>query len=182
MNSVTEPSTINLLPTRLAWIRLNRLLAWALLVLPLVQLICHVHLAAGMLTSLALALAHGTLSLVLFGVPKVKGYGLIVRMHVLGLRPADLGARNRFLLGGYRIALGMTPMLALLPGVPWYAALPFLYPVLRMPVTVLQHIHDAVQYALRRWGYGEAPAEAVVFLYLLFAATDFFHAASGAMQ
>jgi hypothetical protein len=182
MTSFTDTPAINLLPTRLTWMRLNRLLAWALLVSPMAQLFCSVHLATGMLIDFGLLLAHGALSLVLFGMPKVKRSGFTFLMHVMGGRPADLSARNRFLLSGYRIALGLTPLLTTLPGVPWFTVLPFLYPILRMPISVMQHIRDAVQYALRRWGYGEIPTESVVFLYLLFAITNFFHAASGAMQ
>jgi hypothetical protein len=158
------------------------MLAWALLVSPMMQLFCGVHLATGMVIDLGLLLTHGALSLALFGIPKVKRSTFTFTMHVMGGRPADLSARNRFLLSGYRIVLGLTPLLVMLPGVPWFAALPFLYPILRMPISVMQHIRDAVQYALRRWGYGEIPTGAVVFLYLLFAITNFFHAMSGGMQ
>jgi len=182
MITFTDAPATSLLPTRLSLIRLNRLLAWALLVSPLVQLVCQMHLATSMLIDLGLVLAHGALSLGLFGVPKVKGYSFIFSMQVMGGRPAELSARNRFLLGGYRIALGMTPMLVMLPYVPVYAALLFVYPIVRMPVSVLQHIHDAVQYALQRWGYGEAPAEAVVFLYLLFSVTNVVHGLLGGLQ
>lgn len=172
MTSFTDTTTINLLPTRLAWIRLNRLLAWALLFLPAGELVCHVRFATGMLTALGLIVAHGGLSLALFGVPKLKGQGFMFAMHVLGARQVDLSARNHFLLSGYRIVLGMTPLLAMLPFVPFYIVLPFIYPIVRLPVTVLQHLLEATQYALRRWHQNETMAGVIVLLYLYFSGVN----------
>jgi hypothetical protein len=176
MSSVTDTSTINLLPTRLFWIRLNRLLAWAMLGMPVVQLATRTQLATGMSIDLGLLLAHGAMSLVLFGAPRLKGKGFMFTMHVMGGRPTGLSARNRFLLGGYRIALGMTPLLVMLPQVPLYAVLPFFYPIARLPVTVLQHILDAAQYAMRRWGRNEMLAGVVVALYVWCSAANVIHA------
>jgi|GEM_PF-1373592 len=182
MTSFTDTTTINLLPTRLAWIRLNRLLAWALLVLPALQLACHVHTSTSMLTGLGLVVAHGALSLALFGAPRQKGGCFQLAMHVLGARQVDLSARNRFLLGGYRIVLGMTPLLVTLPFVPFYAILPFIYPIVRLPVTVLQHILDATQYALRRWHRDELLAGVVVLLYVCFSIANAIQAMFGGLQ
>lgn len=175
MNIRSDTHPISLLPSRLAWLRLNRFLGWALVAAPVVEFFAKLSWANSMGLNLVVILVHGALSLVLFGVPKVKGRRFQVSMHVFGGRPTALSERNRFLLSGYRIALGMIPLLLDLPWLPWFAILPFLYPIMRLPFTVLQHMYVGIGYAFKRWGWAGAPAEAVVFLYVMFFFTHFFN-------
>jgi hypothetical protein len=174
--------TIRFVTTARIWIYLNRALAWALVVSPLMQIALNMRLAACLRFDLGLLLAHGALSLVLFGLPRIKGRGFVFSMHVLGIRPADLSPRNRFLLSGYRIVLGMTPFLPMLPGIPWFAPLLCIYPILRLPVSVVLHMLDGIKYALQRLRFSAVPAGAIVFLYFVFAIINFFRALFGGWQ
>jgi hypothetical protein len=140
------------------WMRANRVLAWTLLFSPLVQLAMHMTFARGLQLDLALLLGHGALSLILFGKPKARTRTFRVEMHVLGFRLHDLSERNRFLLGGYRIALGAfaATVMFMSGGLTAFVTfIAFFYPLLRQPVTVIQHIYNATMLALRRWGMGE---------------------------
>lgn len=174
MSDYLDTIAIHLTPSRLTWIKLNRILAWAMIASPLIQLVFQMNLGIGLQIDLCLLLAHGGLSMTLFGMPKIKGRDFVVSMHVFGNRPTQLSARNRFLLTGYRIALGMTPMLVSAMGFPWYVSLPFLYPILRMPVSVIQHVNTAAQYATRRKGLHEAYGDVVLILYLFGTFINFF--------
>jgi len=179
-NIKSHTHSIGVIPMRMALMRLNRILAWALMVSPLVQFIFKVTLPTSLQIDLGLMLTHGALSLVLFGVPKVRGREFVFSMHVLGGRPADLSARNRFLLSGYRIALGMTSLLLFVPARSWFVLVPFVYSILRLPVSVIEHIDVAIQYALGRWGLNKALAGLVVFVYLFAVVNNFIRALFGA--
>jgi hypothetical protein len=179
MNNATNMHVTKLLPDRMTWIRLNRILAWALMVSPLIQLLFHTDFNLGFQINLGLFIAHGSLSLVLFGAPQNKWKGFNAMMHVLGGRPERLSARNRFLLSGYRVALGLTPVLLIVLGFPsgiaFIFTLPFLYPVLRLPVSAIEHIDSAVAYALQRMRWSKSFATPVLFLYLFFTAMNIRH-------
>lgn len=140
-----------LLATKLFWISLNRAFAWSLIVSPPVHWLLGVSFNTGMLINLGILLAHAVLSFALFGKPETKARAASVSMYLFGLRLDALSVRNAFLLTGYRIAAGTVAIGLLATPVPlvW---LPLLYPLLRLPVSVCEHIARAAGYALRRWG------------------------------
>lgn len=159
--------------SKLFWMRVNRGLAWSLIVSPPLQWALHMPFVTGLVIDLVILLGHAAMSFALFGRPETKERVFNAGMHVLGFRPQGLSERNRFLLTGYRIALGSIPI-ALLATSLTYGALAagvvLVYPLLRLQVTVIQHIYLAVRYALRRWGVREAAsggALVIVFTYLL---------------
>jgi hypothetical protein len=159
--------------TRLFWIKANRVLAWSLIVSPPLQIVAGFPVVAGLLIDLAILVGHGVLSLVLFGKPETRAKVFALGMHVMGFRPRNLGERQRFLLTGYRIAIPVVAitLLSLAPGYGSFAVcLVCFYPLLRLPITVMQHIFTAVIYAFRRWGlrdYATVNAVIIVALYLL---------------
>ena len=157
MRTSTIESTIPLFLGRSAWITVNRCLAWAMIASPLLQLVIHANLGVSVLIDLGLLAAHGVLSLVLFGVPKRRGRKFEAPMHLLGFRPAGLSPRNRFLLSGYRITLAFGALLLPLglPPVAWLTLPGGAYMVLRLPITVMQHIFGGVNYAALRHGVRE---------------------------
>ncbi|MFZ6680446.1 hypothetical protein [Undibacterium sp. Tian12W] len=168
MTSTTSSfSHFNLL-SKANWLRFNRLLAWAMLVTPVLQFFVRANLAYALLVDFGLLLAHGILSLILFGLPKVKRQKFAFSMHVMGFRWYFLSPRNEFLLTGYRIvqALSVFPLL-FIPGARWLALLLF-YPLLRMPVSFIQHLYRAMNFAFQRWGIKYLDAGLVVCIYLFF--------------
>ncbi len=157
--------------TKLFWIKTNRVLAWSMIASPVVEIAAGVPLIVGLSISLALLVAHGLLSLVLFGKPETKSKAFEFGMHVVGIRAPGLSDRHRFLLTGYRIAIA-TVAIALATFTSYGAFVPLLciYPLIRLPFTVMQHIYVAVKYAVKRWRVRDAanfPAEIVVGLYVL---------------
>ncbi|MFZ6760090.1 hypothetical protein ACO0K9_23055 [Undibacterium sp. Ji50W] len=150
-------------------VRLNRVLAWAMLVTPLIQFFVHAKITHCLLLDFGLLIAHGILSLYLFGIPKVKREKFTFSMHVMGWRMAGLSPRNLFLLTGYRIVLGLTALLSFFVPGAWVLALLLIYPLIRMPATVVQHLHAAIEYAFQRWGISKFDVEwVVVVIYFYF--------------
>lgn len=144
-------NTRQLVTSRITWIKFNRIVAWALVLAPLVDLILHIKFQDGLIFETGLLVLHGALSLYFFGVPKVRGEKFSVEMHVFGFRPRSLSPRHRFLLTGYRIALGrLAILLYFIPG-GWHVAILLLYPTLRMLISTCQHVFSAFEYALMRW-------------------------------
>jgi hypothetical protein len=167
MNIQLNAITHHFLPSRTAWLQLNRVLAWAMLLAPIFELIFRISLLHSLYADFILLLAHGALSLCLFGVPKAKGKKLSFSMHVMGFRAPDMSPRNRFLLSGYRIAL---PVITVCLGLvwPWFFLLAVLmvYPFLRWGVSMVQHLHVALTYALQRQRWSPNHACWIVPLYL----------------
>ena len=176
MNIPFDTITSHVIPSRTVWVRLNRVLAWAMLVAPIVELACQISLATSLLADLVLMLAHGILSLLLFGVPKLKGQKFSFSMHIMGIRATGMSARNTFLLSGYRIAL---PIFVLSLGFvsPWFLLLSVLtlYPFLRWGISMIQHIHLALKYALQRNRVAPTHADWIVALYLGLWLANVFH-------
>lgn len=162
-----------LAPRRIVWIRINRMLAWALIVAPFTQWALGGAPTASLAFALAIFLAHAVLSLALFGFPKAMKGKPAVAMLLLGRRPPGQDAHNRFLLDGYRIgltALVLVPMAQYLgvglalAAVPAFVGLPVvalvmiavmvvvLWPFFRTPLTLVQHLYPAILRALQRWG------------------------------
>ncbi len=168
MNAITSNSPHFTLLSKANWVRFNRILAWAMLITPVVQFFVRANLAYALLMDFGLLLAHGILSLILFGIPKVKRQKFTFSMHVLGLRLHILSPRNEFLLTGYRMAqaISVFPLL-FIPGARWLALLLF-YPSLRMPVSFMQHLYRAMSFAFQRWGIKHLDAGLVVCIYLFF--------------
>ncbi|MFZ6658497.1 hypothetical protein [Undibacterium sp. TJN19] len=153
--------------SRMNWIRFNRVLAWALILTPAVQLMLRFQWKDGLMLDFTLFIAHGILSLILFGIPKIKKKKFTLSMHVLGFRPRGMSARNNFLLTGYRLAMAMAaPALLFIPYLSWSFLL-LLYPVLRMSISFIQHIFGAINYALLRWGVRDVDATFPVLIYLI---------------
>ena len=157
------------LTSKLFWMRANRILAWSLIVSPPLQWALGMRFADGLLIDLAIVLVHGALSFTLFGRPETKARAFSVAMHVFGFRSAGMTRRNRFLLTGYRIGAGLAAIGLLISPLPliWLA---LLYPLLRLPISIIQHLYGAIVAAMGRWGMrssaGET-ADAIVFAYLL---------------
>ncbi|NHZ62322.1 hypothetical protein [Massilia genomosp. 1] len=177
-----------LMPPKIIWMRVNRLLAWALIVSPLAQIALGTPFMRGLALDLVILLAHGALSLALFGMPKSATRRFNVALHVFGRKTRDLSPRNTFLLSGHR--LGLTFLLGLLlfglPLLPrsvldavvpvlialfaWIvpgAALVF-WPLLRVPLTLVQHLHPAIDLALRRWGMRSNAQDLAVMVVVVF--------------
>ncbi|MFZ6779383.1 hypothetical protein ACO0LD_21340 [Undibacterium sp. Ji83W] len=168
MNSTTSSFPHFTLLTRANWVRFNRILAWAMVITPVLQFFIRANLAYALLVDFGLLLAHGILSLILFGLPKVKRQKFTFSMHVLGFRWHFLSPRNEFLLTGYRMAQAISVLpLLFIPGVRWLALLLF-YPSLRIPVSFIQHLYRAIAFAFQRWGIKYLDAGLVVCIYLFF--------------
>ncbi|MFB9242696.1 hypothetical protein IV454_04590 [Massilia antarctica] len=183
------PGIDALVPPKIVWMQVNRVLAWALIVSPLAQWALGTAFMRGLALDLAMLLAHAAMSLVLFGAPKVPARRFSVAMHVFGRQPADLSPRNRFLLSGYRVGLTLLllalvltliAVLRLIPfsnylayvGVLWIVAVPssvlVLWPLLRMPMTLSQHLDPSIVQALRRWGMRTNAGSAAVWIVIFF--------------
>lgn len=150
-----EPVLERLTAKRL-WIRINRLLAWAVVISPFIQIALGTNLLRGLLLDLGFLLAHGVLSLWLFGLPKAAAderWKLWV-----GLRPRGLSVRGAFLLTAWRIALGLAWIPAsfvlgkVFGPVALIAALACLPLWLLQPFFVMGHVFGASEYAFKRWG------------------------------
>lgn len=153
--------------SKLFWIKANRVLAWSLIVSPPLQWLFGMAFMTGLWIDLGILLVHAALSLILFGTPATKTKAFKASMHLFGFRAADLTGRNKFLLTGYRIALAIGALLLMFTPLAWFA-LVALYPILRLAVTIVQHIFEAVLYAMARWGrraIAENVAIAIVVLY-----------------
>jgi len=134
------------------WIRINRLLAWVVVLSPLVQIILGTDFWRGLWIDLVLLAMHGALSLVLFGMPRTRSADHW--MLWLGLAPAGLSPRSTFLMSGWRIALAAAyaAALPLLPVVMLVLFAPVVLLWVLLPFTVLRHLHNAAEYAFKRWG------------------------------
>ncbi len=166
------------------WLQINRVLAWALIVSPILQIMLRSDLANGLLLDLAILVVHAGLSLWLFGAPKVSSTSDTRWMRWSGVSYQGLTVRNRFLLSGWRVMLsfGMQAMLMLavalvvmaspaLARVPsevmtvliiafWpFVLLSASFYGLMMPYAIVSHTFGASRYALRRWGLVDAQAE-----------------------
>lgn len=165
--------------SKLFWIKANRVLAWSLIVSPLVQWALGMAFVTGVLIDLAILAAHGVLSLVLFGKPETRARTWNLTMHAMGFRSGAMSERNRFLLTGYRIGLAALAM-ALMYWSGSYTAFALLmlcfYPLMRLPVTIGQHVFGAVVYALRRWRFERDNAQAVAaVLVIVYVLVSFFN-------
>lgn len=188
-----------LAPRRIIWIRINRMLAWALIVAPFTHWALGSAAIKSLAFELAIFLAHAVLSLALFGFPKAMKGKTAVAMLLLGRRPPGQDAHNRFLLDGYRIgltALVLVPMahyLAVglaLAAAPAFLGLPvvalmmiavmvvILWPLFRTPLTLVQHLYPAILRALQRWGVRDgacALATLIVAYFFILCALNLFN-------
>lgn len=168
MNTRQFPGLLKQATSKIVWIRLNRILAWALICSPLVQWVFHTPFWQCVWTDLPLLLAHAALSLALFGKPGIESRKFIVMMHVLGFSAWGMSKRDEFLMTGYHIFLVLmgagvvVPLIVFLAhqiGVPllmgfgilWVLML-YTVPASLMVMFVLLHVHAAAQLAGRRWG------------------------------
>lgn len=169
MSAFSLPCVLPLTINKLFWMRVNRVLAWTLVISPLVQIAVQMPLGTGLAIDLAIFLVHGAMSLVLYGLPKTRKGGFSAPLHAFGFRPRDMSERNSFLVGGYRMAMVTVTILLMFTPIGSFTGwlwVPFLYPFLRMPLTMMQHLYDGARYALRRWGHREhAPDRAMLILF-----------------
>ena len=171
MTTLTRPALLLPLFSKLFWIRTNRVLAWSLVVSPVLQWLGGMPMGLAFFIDLGIMVAHGLLSLTLFGAPMDKTRELVVTMHVMGIKALNMSERNRFLLSGYRIALALGALALLftpLNKLGIVVCMGLLYPILRLPVSVLQHIRGGVTYAMRRWGnraMAEVAADFILMVY-----------------
>jgi hypothetical protein len=178
------------------WMRVNRALAWALVVSPVLQIMLGTDLVRGLWLDLAILIAHGALSVVLFGLPKNKDPRQALWTRWAGLPEHSMSPRNRFLLSGWRVAVSSLWLVAiptaimvwrwLETAVPAMKALNLGLGVALIPVLyvggffglllqygLVTHLHRATVYALRRWGYAPTHAPTVAFwTVLVFFATS----------
>lgn len=174
---------------KVVWMRINRLLAWALIVSPLAQLGLGTAFLHGLALDLAILLAHAALSLALFGLPKSPTRRFSMALHVFGRQPDELSPRNRYLLSGHRVGLTLLFALLLLaaqgvldlPEFLWYTGPNFMllsvmcWPFVRTPLTLFQHLYPSIVQALRRWGmreHADDTAAAIVGLFFLTSAIN----------
>jgi hypothetical protein len=165
------------------WLRVNRTLAWALVVSPVVQIALGSALVPGLLLDLAILLVHGALSVWLFGLPKASNKADTSWIRWVGAPHPGLSPRQQFLLSGWRVVLGSSYQLALyvlissvvLLGywlsatlgevmavfmVPLWLAMSLagVYFSLMLPYAIVTHLYRASRYALARldagWGVG----------------------------
>ncbi|MFZ6735268.1 hypothetical protein ACO0LG_25335 [Undibacterium sp. Ji42W] len=175
MNAFTSRFTHFSLLSKANWVRFNRCLAWAMVVTPVVQFFLQKNHFLAILAGFGFFVAHGILSLMLFGLPKVKHKNFIFSMHVMGFRPHPLSPRHDFLLTGYRLALAnFAGWLLLVPDVRWLALL-FLYPLLTMPFSFVRHLKGAINYALKRWGLKDRYSGLIVTAYIIFSVINLRH-------
>jgi hypothetical protein len=186
----------NVLCSKKLWLRVNRTLAWALVVSPMVQIMLGSALVPGLLLDLAILLVHGALSIWLFGAPKAARPIDTAWTRWMGASYADMSPRNRFLLSGWRVALSSGYQVALvllalglamlggylgwLPGVLiGMVAVPLYFLMMSaggffgsmLPYAIITHLFGASRYATRRWGFKDFNAAAIsVVVVVLFAA------------
>ncbi len=151
---------IQALGRKALWLRINRALAWALLTSPVWHWLLGTSFGAGLLVDLWLLLAHGALSLVLFGKPKIPPGSMPLANWALGITPQQASARARFLMTGWKVVLAVFYV-----GVGW-VFLAWLNPVagssgwvilwmffwaMRLPFSTWGHVNGAGAYAALRW-------------------------------
>ncbi|NJM44642.1 MAG: hypothetical protein HC858_13015 [Brachymonas sp.] len=173
MTATEFPRSLPRIHFKLILIRLNRALAWGLLLSPPVQIMMGTAFWNGLVFDLMLLLIHGALSLFLFGTPRASSFRhqhLLSRL--MGGQREALTGRDRFLLDSWRILISLFApwLLAFMAYAVMLAAdvaplsgllfLPLvsavLYFNLLLPVSVLRHVRDASSYAYKRW---RLPAE-----------------------
>ncbi|UOD31571.1 hypothetical protein INH39_07750 [Massilia violaceinigra] len=173
-----------LVPPKVIWMRVNRVLAWALIVSPLAQIALGTPLMRGLALDLAILLAHAALSLALFGMPNNAARRFSVALHVFGQQPEDMSPRNQYLLSGHRVGLTLLFVLLILAARPLTGLPGFFifvgpailllmlacWPLVRMPLTLFQHLYPSIVQALRRWGmrrHADDVAAVIVGLFVL---------------
>jgi hypothetical protein len=178
----TPSRTSTLVLDKKLWMRVNRALAWALVGSPLLQIMLGTDLVRGLWLDLAILIAHGALSVALFGLPKNKDPRQTLWTRFAGLPEYSMSPRNKFLLSGWRVAISSLWLVAIpsvitvwrwletaLPaltnlsmGMVW---IPILYIGgffgLLLQYGLVTHLHRASIYALRRWGCAPADATTV---------------------
>ncbi|NHZ34610.1 hypothetical protein [Massilia rubra] len=169
MKALHLPHIGALVPPKVIWMRVNRLLAWALIVSPLAQIALGTSFMRGLALDLVILLAHAALSLALFGMPKNAARRFSVALHVFGQQPENMSPRNQYLLSGHRVGLTLLFVLLILAARPLLDLPGFLiyvgpnvlllmvmsWPLVRMPFTLFQHVYPSIVQALRRWGMRE---------------------------
>lgn len=130
-------------------LRVNRLLAWALVVSPALQVALGSDFWRGLWLDLGILLAHGALSLALFGLPS----GLSRWRLATGIADRALPARASFLMTAWRIALAFLylPSLLLTPLLSFMVWAPVVVFWILLPFNLVAHVFRATDYALRRW-------------------------------
>jgi hypothetical protein len=170
MNATVYTTLYDVLAHKKLWLRINRILAWGLIVSPALQIMLGSALVPGLILDLVILLVHGGLSVWLFGLPKSpkRDDGT---MHWIGTSEARMSPRNRFLLSGWRLMIstlyllsvpllvsigsaapsGWGLSLVLIPaGVGLIVMLNFFS--VMWPYAAVTHVFGASHYALRRWG------------------------------
>ncbi len=151
-----------LVTRKAVWVRINRMLAWVLVLSPALQWWVGTPLQKGLLVDLVILLAHGGLSLWLFGRPKTP-QGMSTARWVFAWNPLLSSARARFLMSGWTVMmcvahLALVVITAYLFAWPmvvltlWFVPLWFVWWNLRLPVSTTAHLFGAGVYASRRWG------------------------------
>ncbi len=168
------------------WMRVNRVLAWALVGSPVLQIMLGTDLVRGLWLDLAILIAHGALSVALFGLPKNRDPRQALWTRWAGLPEHSMSPRNRFLLSGWRVAVSSLWLVAVPTVITVWGWLETALPALKvlglgmgmvlLPVLyvggffglllqygLVTHLHRATVYALRRWGYAPTHAPKVAF-------------------
>ena len=169
---------------RTRWLQLNRLLAWAIVFAPILEMGLNFYWIqkwqVNFLLGWVFFVLHAVLSLILFGIPKLRGKKFRAGMHVFGLRVDGISPRNTFLLGAYRFVLWFVWGIFL--AAVWYVLF-----LLSMPQAILislalilaivqflafvvisfQHLFAAIAYAVQRWGWPQDVGNVLLVLYYL---------------
>jgi hypothetical protein len=166
------------------WMRVNRFLAWALVASPVLQIMLGTDLVRGLWLDLAILIAHGALSVAIFGLPKNKDPRQTIWTRWAGLPEHGMSPRNKFLLSGWRVAVSSLWLVAIPTVVTVWGWLDTAVPALQglrlgillIPILyvggffglllqygLVTHLHRASVYALRRWGYAPTNAPELAF-------------------
>jgi hypothetical protein len=168
MSTTSFAGTARSINNKMRLIQFNRGLAWVLLLSPPVQIMLSTGLINGIVFDLVLLIAHGALSLVLFGTPRAASFrSQHALMRFLGGDRSRLKGRDRFLLDAWRILICLfNPWaMAMLGYAVTFAAMflnilgllflplisALLYFNILLPASVLRHVRDASSYAYKRW-------------------------------
>jgi hypothetical protein len=187
MKFLNIPTSAALANPKLLVIRFNRLLGWALLASPPVQIMLGTGFWRGLAWDVAILLVHGLISLALFGKPHSESFRTQPRLQLFfgGSRDA-LHRRDRLLMDAWRILIsllrfGLFVFLAYWVAMFGYAgaaldslawnivmlvSVVLIFPVfsgllffqLLFTASVLRHVRDATAYAYRRWGLTQSEA------------------------
>ena len=143
--------------------KINRFLAWLLVVMPWLHAVIGTPYWRGFWYDMGLLYLHGLLSLVLFGLPKVTSADKALIW--LGIAPARMTPRAEFLFTGFSIAVavgylwvfslvigvGISIQGVFLEALVMVLGLYLAFLCVLLPFKLIEHVSKSVEYAMARW-------------------------------